>query len=607
MASAPTTSSNALPDPTMSVSAPAVAPPSTPGSTVVTPSLWDQAVQMAQDSLNAQEQPLQGEIAANNAQSAADQQAANADAAAVSELLKQIAPAISNVYGNATQDVGTLAKGFSTDFQNNVDQAGGNVNDLLAKIGAPAGQMVDPSKAADAANVLYGLGGFIPGQSFAEQGAAAAGAAAQLPGIALLTGLANAKNIYNTNAAANAKIQQSIATLAGKLPGDAQTNFDKLSTLALNDQKFQEQLRHNKVTEAQAAARISTSEFTAKTNAYYKGVSATQAATRLALDSAKFAQTQLQQNRMYKLDLAKFGLDQYKAQTTALKNAYALAHGGFSQTEISRFQTKMDALLSSGPPTHAKNGVMPTPTPVDKNGNPLKINPRTGQPVGKAANWVNANTYDNFVSGALKKGVPIQLVLQKADSIWPATERGNLGSLTQIPQIAAEAAAQKAGYAQATGQTLGVSPTGTPIHFSMPKALPANLSTNGRRQIEGILSTAREYLGTPYAWGGESPTGFDCSGLAQYAYAKEGVNIPRTTYAQWQSGINVPPDQLQYGDLVFFKGSDSKVVNGQTLPGHVGIYVGDGLMIDAPNSGSVVRVESVSGFGGYMGARRYVH
>src|SRR6185312_5388987 len=110
-----------------------------------------------------------------------------------------------------------------------------------------------------------------------------------------------------------------------------------------------------------------------------------------------------------------------------------------------------------------------------------------------------------------------------------------------------------------------------------------------------------EYLGTPYAWGGESPTGFDCSGLAQYIYAESGVSIPRTTYDQFQSGNAVGKSQLQAGDLVFFKGSDSK--NG--LPGHVGIYIGNGKMIDAPHTGDVVKVQSVASFPGYMGARRY--
>jgi cell wall-associated NlpC family hydrolase len=116
-----------------------------------------------------------------------------------------------------------------------------------------------------------------------------------------------------------------------------------------------------------------------------------------------------------------------------------------------------------------------------------------------------------------------------------------------------------------------------------------------------ILGLARKYIGTPYVWGGESPKGFDCSGFAQYLYGKAGIRIPRTTYTQWQTGHSVPQGQLQPGDLVFFRGSDSK----GGLPGHVGVYIGNGMMIDAPHTGASVRTESIATFGGYMGARRY--
>lgn len=122
--------------------------------------------------------------------------------------------------------------------------------------------------------------------------------------------------------------------------------------------------------------------------------------------------------------------------------------------------------------------------------------------------------------------------------------------------------------------------------------------TQGAKTIVGL---ARQYIGTPYVWGGESPKGFDCSGFAQFLYGKAGIRIPRTTYTQWQTGHSVPKGQLAPGDLVFFRGSDS--VGG--LPGHVGIYIGGGKMIDAPHTGANVRIESVNTFGGYMGARRY--
>ena len=118
-----------------------------------------------------------------------------------------------------------------------------------------------------------------------------------------------------------------------------------------------------------------------------------------------------------------------------------------------------------------------------------------------------------------------------------------------------------------------------------------------------IVDMAHQYLGTPYVYGGESPKGFDCSGFAQYLYSHVGIGIPRTTYTQWtaRNGRSVGKSQLQPGDLVFFRGSDSK----GGLPGHVGVYIGHGMMIDAPHTGADVRMESVAKFPGYMGARRY--
>ena len=105
-----------------------------------------------------------------------------------------------------------------------------------------------------------------------------------------------------------------------------------------------------------------------------------------------------------------------------------------------------------------------------------------------------------------------------------------------------------------------------------------------------VVADARRYLGTPYVWGGESPTGFDCSGLVQYVYRQVGVTLPRTTYTQVKVGAPVPSlTQAQPGDLVFFAGSDGT----NTSPGHVGIYIGNGQMIDAPYTGAAVRVDPV--------------
>jgi peptidoglycan DL-endopeptidase CwlO len=98
-----------------------------------------------------------------------------------------------------------------------------------------------------------------------------------------------------------------------------------------------------------------------------------------------------------------------------------------------------------------------------------------------------------------------------------------------------------------------------------------------------MVDTALHYLGAPYLYGGSSPGGFDCSGLALYVSGKLGVTLPHYSGSQYACGTPVAPDQLQPGDLVFF---------GDPVY-HVGIYVGAGNMIDAPCSGSFVKIESM--------------
>jgi cell wall-associated NlpC family hydrolase len=115
----------------------------------------------------------------------------------------------------------------------------------------------------------------------------------------------------------------------------------------------------------------------------------------------------------------------------------------------------------------------------------------------------------------------------------------------------------------------------------------ASLNAPGKAvgsRASAAVSYAYKALGSPYVWGATGPNAFDCSGLTQAAYRSAGIALPRTTYAQINEGERVPRSQLRPGDLVFFYEGIS----------HVGLYVGNGQMIHAPNPSSPVRLAPIS-------------
>ncbi len=158
----------------------------------------------------------------------------------------------------------------------------------------------------------------------------------------------------------------------------------------------------------------------------------------------------------------------------------------------------------------------------------------------------------------------------------------------------------------------GIAP-GTQLLIGLARSAPARagkrvdassavmaLALDGSLGSQAVL-IAERYLGTPYVWGGASPqAGFDCSGLVTFVYAQLGISLTHYSGAQYHEGRPVSIDQLRPGDLVFFH-------PGATGPGHVGIYIGGGQFIQAPQTGDVVKISNLFSpryQRGYVGAVR---
>jgi cell wall-associated NlpC family hydrolase len=135
------------------------------------------------------------------------------------------------------------------------------------------------------------------------------------------------------------------------------------------------------------------------------------------------------------------------------------------------------------------------------------------------------------------------------------------------------------------GHVPGSRATHLPAGFALPAGTPA--------VVQGAIRYAVTQLGKPYQWGATGPDAFDCSGLVVMAYQAGGVSIPRTTFQQVLVGTPVYGlGTLVPGDLLFSAGSDGTASD----PGHVGMYLGSGLVIEAPQTGEPVMITPLAGY-----------
>ncbi|MER6107570.1 NlpC/P60 family protein [Streptomyces hirsutus] len=181
-----------------------------------------------------------------------------------------------------------------------------------------------------------------------------------------------------------------------------------------------------------------------------------------------------------------------------------------------------------------------------------------------------------------------KLTAEEKARLAAAEEKKREEAVRKAAELARQQAEQQEAEEEARRQQQAESgPSGTSDSSGSSGSTSTTPSTSAdssyAAKAEKALAFARAQIGKPYVWGATGPDSYDCSGLTQGAWKAAGVSLPRTTYDQVEAGTTVAVSQAQPGDLVFFYDDIT----------HVGVYIGNGMMIHAPKPGTYVREESI--------------
>ncbi|WKB74507.1 LysM peptidoglycan-binding domain-containing protein [Ligilactobacillus animalis] len=210
-------------------------------------------------------------------------------------------------------------------------------------------------------------------------------------------------------------------------------------------------------------------------------------------------------------------------------------------------------------------------------GQTLTINDPAKDPAQEAAQ-------EQAAAQAQQQAAAQQAAQEQAAAAQAQQQAAAQQQVQQPVQNQAPAQTQTQAPAQQTQQTQQVQQQAQPAQVQQPQQQVVSTSADG----SAIAAYAQSFIGTPYVWGGSTPSGFDCSGLTQYVYAHFGKQIGRNTIAQESAGTHIPVSQAQVGDLLFWG------TPGSTY--HVAIYLGGNSFVAAPEPGQSVKIGNMAYF-----------